>query len=61
MKIKYICIQCGSDHVSRDASCRWNIETQQWEIANFTNFTFCHDCNDNLIILELPIEEGEDQ
>ena len=57
MKIKYVCKNCGSDSVGRDAFVDWNYETQQWEIANFANdYGFCFKCSE---IELLAISEPE--
>lgn len=59
MKIKYICLRCKSDQVGQDAFCDWNIETQQWEIANMMGEMFCHTCCHSTELVEFPIEEEE--
>ena len=59
MKIKYVCKQCGSDHVGRDAFCDWNVNTQQWEIANLMDNDFCFECLRDTDLQEIQIEGEE--
>ncbi len=44
-RIKKVCTNCGSDQVSVDATARWNIETQDWEITDIMDGEFCDDCD----------------
>ena len=54
MKVKYICKNCGSDSVGRDAFVDWNYEAQQWELANFINENgFCFQCSDETYLVEV--------
>jgi hypothetical protein len=43
-KVKFICVYCGSTDVSCDATVRWDIGTQQWEIAGVQDQEYCEDC-----------------
>lgn len=40
-----VCPKCNSDNVVADAVARWNIESQEWEVANvFDQGHSCDDC-----------------
>jgi hypothetical protein len=42
---KPVCPECGSANVSSDATVRWNIKTQQFEVtAVHGNGSYCDDC-----------------
>ena len=51
---KYVCARCGSDNVSCDATVRWNIEAQNWEISGVHDGDYCDDCEDTC---RLDVEE----
>jgi ribosomal protein L37AE/L43A len=59
MKIKYVCKNCGSDSVGRDAFVDWNYETQKWELANFANEHegFCFQCSDETELTEIEMHD----
>ena len=40
----FICSNCGSDQVVSDAWAEWSIETQQWELGEVFDHTFCLAC-----------------
>lgn len=61
MKINYVCKKCGSDHVGRDSFCDWNVETQQWEVANFMEESFCLNCETTTELEQVTIEEESQQ
>lgn len=42
-KIKFVCPDCGSDDVSRDAYAVWNIETQKWELEGMYDAMQCNE------------------
>lgn len=45
MDIKKVCPECGSDDISRDASARWSIEKQEWELCVvYDKYVSCGDC-----------------
>jgi hypothetical protein len=44
-KIKMVCPYCGGDDVGRDATVRWNIEKQDWELSGIFDDGFCDDCS----------------
>ena len=59
MKIRYVCKNCGSDSVGRDAFVDWNYETQKWELANFANEDegFCFQCSDETELIEIEMHD----
>jgi predicted RNA-binding Zn-ribbon protein involved in translation (DUF1610 family) len=44
-KIKMVCPYCGSDDVSRDATTRWSVEMQDWEITCSYDNGHCDGCD----------------
>lgn len=44
-KIKYVCPDCGSDNITKDATAYWNVDTQEWALSDdMQDFTNCGDC-----------------
>jgi len=39
-----VCQTCGSERVVKDAWACWNLETGFWELENFFDDEFCHQC-----------------
>ncbi len=45
-RIKMVCKECGSDDVLCDAYAVWDVDTQQWEVANtFDKGAYCNECD----------------
>lgn len=40
----FVCGKCGSDEIVSDAWAEWSIETQQWELGQVFDQTFCLAC-----------------
>lgn len=45
-KTEPTCESCGSNDIVADANAVWNIETQQWELANTFDATYCNSCGE---------------
>jgi predicted RNA-binding Zn-ribbon protein involved in translation (DUF1610 family) len=46
-RIRFVCPDCGSHNVLRDAYAEWNEQAQEWELHGvYDNFT-CDDCGEN--------------
>jgi hypothetical protein len=58
VKIKYVCPECGSDEVSRDACVRWNVDSQAWEPTGIYDDAHCDACDSDLKYLD-DIKVGE--
>lgn len=43
-KIRKCCKRCGSENVFVDATARWSVEAQQWEISGLLDNSDCDDC-----------------
>lgn len=44
-KVKMVCAECGDESVLADAYVQWNIETQDWDVANvFEKGGYCDTC-----------------
>lgn len=40
----FVCSNCGSDQVVRDAWAEWSIRDQQWVFEEIFDHTFCPTC-----------------
>lgn len=58
MRIQIICPDCGSDNVGHDATVRWNIDTQEYEVAGIFDNAWCDDCgyDDNCGLEEVDLD-----
>lgn len=48
--VKPVCSHCGSDSLARDASARWDVDTQQWEVSGVYDCTFCDTCSAERVV-----------
>jgi hypothetical protein len=53
-RVIVICTTCGSENVSLDAWAGWNTETQAWELTHTFDYSYCHACDDECRIEEIP-------
>lgn len=44
-KYRWVCGDCGSADVSCDATVRWSVEAQDWEISDVHDGDFCDHCD----------------
>ena len=44
-RVDYVCSNCGSEGVTRDANAVWSTETQEWELEAVFDQAFCRDCD----------------
>ena len=56
-KYKYICTECGSDNIKWDAWAAYNEETQEMELDNWFDNTYCIECDGECSINKVPMEE----
>ena len=52
-----VCRTCGSENVVCDAWAKWNRTTQEWELDQSFDDTFCRDCDTNQKVEWKPITE----
>ena len=57
MKIDIICRKCGSRDVRRDAWAAWNVEKQDWELAEVFDAGFCATCDQEQSLDEVEIPQ----
>ena len=57
MKIRKVCIHCGSADVRADAWAEWNEEKQEWTLAEVYDNKFCISCEDETHIIDEEINE----
>ncbi len=43
-RVTFVCENCGSDLIARDAWAEWNVEEQDWVLGAAFDYTFCHKC-----------------
>jgi len=43
-KVKPVCKACGSDEISCDATARWDIDIQNWELSGTFDSKTCDQC-----------------
>jgi hypothetical protein len=51
-RVKKCCKYCGSENVSVDATARWDVETQRWELAGLFDNSDCDDCGGETTIVD---------
>jgi ribosomal protein L37AE/L43A len=56
---KYVCSNCGSENVRRDAWATWDVETQSWELAVVFQAGFYDDCDDVASLDAIEIDRAE--
>lgn len=57
-RIRIVCSRCGSDDCGRDATARWNLITQEWEISGIFDNSWCDACGtDDPGLLEVEITD----
>jgi hypothetical protein len=55
-RVTFVCEQCGSDLVTRDAWAEWNVEEQDWELGAAFDYTFCHKCAAETHMIEAALK-----
>ena len=55
------CENCGSDHVTRDAWAEWDAASQGWILGAIFDYAFCHKCQEETHIEEVPIGNRGDK
>ncbi|MBW8784131.1 MAG: hypothetical protein JF593_05760 [Novosphingobium sp.] len=54
-RVNMVCETCGSDRVTRDAWAEWDSGTQEWTLGAVFDAAFCHACECETRIEEVPI------
>ena len=54
-KVRMVCKRCGSEEVTRDAWAEWDVEAQMWHAAAVFDHAYCHRCQSDASIAELPL------
>ena len=52
--VTFVCEICGSDLVTRDAWAEWDPEAQEWVLGAAFDYTFCHACEEETHLKEVP-------
>ena len=60
-KVIKICHRCGSDAITLDAGCTWDIHTQEWILRHYHEEAYCLDCEDDCYVEEKELIENEVQ
>lgn len=54
-KVTFVCSQCGSDDVSRDAWAEWDVDEQQWVLRAAFDHAHCHPCDGETRLIEVDL------
>jgi len=54
--VRMVCEDCGSEEVTRDAWAEWNVATQDWGLGAVFDYAYCHRCQRDARIEEVPME-----
>jgi hypothetical protein len=54
MRVRVVCGDCGGEDVVRDAWAAWDVGSQTWELHATLDAAFCHDCDTEVTLAELP-------
>lgn len=55
-RIMFVCENCGSDLVTRDAWAEWSVDEQDWVLGAAYDYTFCHGCEAETHLVEVELE-----
>jgi hypothetical protein len=61
MRIKYVCLHCGGDNVTRDAWAAWDADKGDWILSNVFDYAFCQDCEAETTLDTEPVIEAESE
>lgn len=53
--IIFVCENCGSDLVTRDAWAEWSVDAQDWALGAAYDYTFCHKCESETHLIEVEL------
>jgi hypothetical protein len=56
-KVQMVCGTCGSKLVTRDAWAEWDEDEQDWVLGAAYDYSFCHFCEGETRIQELPLAD----
>ena len=58
-RIKIVCGECGSEDCGRDATARWCVETQDWELSCVQDDAWCDgECaGERVRLVEVELED----
>ena len=56
MKYTYVCKNCGSDDVVRDAWAAWLPELNQWVIESVFDHAHCQNCDGETTLEKLELD-----
>jgi hypothetical protein len=60
-RVNYVCRTCGSDQVRCDAYAAWDVDSQQWEIAEtYDKGAWCEGCDGETTLKAIPLAPGAD-
>ena len=50
------CSHCRGESVSRDGICRWDVDTQEWELSGVLDQGYCDDCGGETRLVERHLD-----
>ena len=65
-RVQFVCPDCGSTDVSRDAQAEWDVAEQRWVLFNTLDACYCEQCDEvkkylaEAELSELPAPSGQD-
>lgn len=59
-KIDIVCRECGSQDVRRDAWAEWDVDSQEWVLADVYDYSYCLNCEGDATLAEVMYEKEED-
>ncbi|MBX3560864.1 MAG: hypothetical protein KF780_03530 [Sphingomonas sp.] len=58
MKVAFTCSLCGGSDVLLDAWARWDIEAQDWLVADTLTQAYCRGCDGETSLVKREIAEA---
>jgi hypothetical protein len=55
-RITFVCENCGSNLVTRDAWAEWDVDEQDWVLGDAFDYTFCHKCEAETHLAEVELK-----
>jgi len=57
MPVNYICRECDSEEVTRDAWAAWDLDAQKWALGAAYDYAYCHMCEAETRLVEIEISD----
>jgi len=57
-RMAFVCGNCGSDDVSRDAWADWDTREQEWVLRCAFDYAHCHRCDGETRLVGVEVESS---